>query len=43
MENDNKCLFWKYCFNREWYSKKAHEAQEIRTNSTRLAVDSSES
>jgi len=38
MADNNKCPFWKHRFNREWHSKKAQEARETRSNSTRLAV-----
>jgi len=38
MADNNKCPFWKYRFNQEWYSKKAQEAREIRANSIHLAV-----
>jgi len=40
MADDNKCPFWKHQFNREWHSKKAQEAREIRTNSIHLAAGS---
>ena len=40
MADDYKCPFWRNHFNREWYSKKAQEAQETRANSIHLAVDS---
>ena len=36
--DNNKCSFWKYCFNYEWHTKKAQEAWETRANSTHLAV-----
>ena len=36
--DDTKCPFWKHRFNREWHSKKAQEAREIRANSIRLAA-----
>ena len=38
MADNTKCLFWKHCFNREWHSKKAQEAREIRANLIRLAA-----
>ena len=39
MADNTKCPFWRYCFNREWHSKKVQEAREIRANSIHLAAD----
>ena len=36
--DNNKCLYWKHRFNREWHTKKAQEAREIRANSIRLGA-----
>jgi len=36
--DDTKCPFWRNRFNREWHSKKAQEAREIRANSICLSV-----
>ena len=38
MADNNKCSFWKDCFNYEWHTKKAQEAWETRANLTYLAV-----
>jgi len=38
MANNTKWPFWKHHFNCEWHIRKAQEAQEIRANSTCLAI-----
>jgi len=40
--DSNKCPFWKYCFNKKWYTKKYAKLQETRRNSTCSAVNTSE-
>jgi len=40
--DSNQCLFWKHCFNREWYSKKYKELHKSGRQSIYLDVNSSQ-